>query len=65
MIDVSVGGLIIKANFYMDGITNQWDWKVGTQYCVSDQVKESLLNCIDLIKDKKDRAEIALSIMAR
>ena len=62
MEDIRIGELFIKANFYLDGILNKWS--LGN-YSVSEQVKESLLSCLDLIEDKEDRAEIALSLMAR
>ena len=64
MEDISIGELLLKSNFYIDGIINQWNG-FDSNSCITDQVKESLLNCLDLIKDKNDRAEIALSIMAR
>ena len=63
--DIRVGELILKSNYYLDGIETKWTWKIGDGYHVSDQVKESLLSCIDLIHDNEDRAEIALSLMAR
>ena len=65
MTDVRVGELILKSNYYLDGIKEQWKWKVGDNYQISDSVKECLLSSLDLIADKEDRAEIALSIMAR
>lgn len=64
MDDVSIGNLILKSNTYIDGVEKQWTW-IERKFYISDQVKESLLNCLDLIKDKEDRAEIALSLMAR
>ncbi len=64
MEEIRIGELIIKANTYIDGIQNQWSWKVGEQH-ISNKVKESLLSCLDFIKNNEDRAEIALSFMAR
>jgi len=64
MVDISVGKLILKSNYYIDGIENVWTW-INRKFHISDQVKENLLNCLDLINDKEDRAEIALSLMAR
>ena len=61
MEDVTVGELILKTNFYLDEMGNHF----GNSYKVSDQVKESLFSCLEMIKDKNDRAEIALSLMAR
>ncbi len=64
MVDISVGKLILKSNYYIDGIENVWTW-INRKFHISDQVKENLLNCLDLINDKEGRAEIALSLMAR
>ena len=61
MEDIRVGELILKANYYLDEMCN----RLGYNYKVSDQVKENLYSCLDMIKDKNDRAEIALSLMAR
>ena len=36
-----------------------------TNGVISDDIKESLLSCIDCIKDCNDRAEITLSFMSR
>ena len=63
MIDIRIGELLIKANKYIDGIENQWS--SINEYHISDQVKESLLGFIELIKNNEDRAEIMLSLMAR
>lgn len=62
MEDISLGELLLKSNYYLDGITIRWS---SSHFYLSDDVKGNLLNCLDLISDKNDRAEIALSLMGR
>lgn len=63
MEDIRIGELVLKANFYLDVIKKNAD--EFDNYIISDNVKESLLSCLDYIKDKEDRAEIALSFLSR
>ncbi len=61
MEDIRIGQLILKANYYMDVIMR---YNIGN-YIISNEVKEYLLSSLDIIKDREDRAQIALSLMAR
>lgn len=62
--DIQIGKLLIKTNFYFDEMyKNRYEYTCDI--AISDSVKESLLSCLDMINDKDDKAEIALSLMAR
>ena len=63
MEDISIGELILKANYYLD-VMKRRDYMFD-DFNISDDIKESLLSCIDCIKDCNDRAEITLSFMSR
>ena len=60
--DIRIGDLFMKVNFYLDGIVNKW---AIVDHSISAPVKESLINCIDLVPSKEDSAQIMLSTMAR
>lgn len=63
IVDISIGQLLLKANKYIETVKqNQDTFKLS--YSVTARVKEALLSCLDLIKDKKTRAECTIAIIA-
>ena len=64
MIDIRIGELILKANYYLDLIWKKKDFGFDS-YIITDNVKESILGCLDYINDREDRAEVALSFLSR
>ena len=63
MEDVSAGQLLIKANEYIEVIRkNQKEF--DKPYSVSSRVKETLLSCLEMIKDQETRAECTIAFIS-
>ena len=62
--NISVGELFIKANYYIKNeIQNNLDI-FGKEYTISNEVKMSLFDSLDIIKDKEMRAECTIAFLS-
>ena len=62
--DISVGELFLKAKYYIrEEIQHNLDI-FGKKYTISNEVKMSLLDSLDIIKDKEMRAECTIAFLS-
>ncbi len=63
MHDISFGWLLLKANKCIEYICRN-EYEFGKKYVVSDEVKHALLESLEFIKDKNERAECTIAFLS-
>lgn len=63
MYDITMGGILLKANKYIEYISRNED-EFGKKYTISEDVKETLLRSLIFIEDKSERAECTIAFLS-
>lgn len=63
MFEIPMGHILLRANKHIEYICRNED-EFGKKYAVSTEVKEALLNSLQYIKDKVERAECTIAFLS-